>query len=665
MQSDCSRFVLNLYQIIFMSKACCTTERNEKPHKYNDGFDHNHSHDHGNSSSFKTYIPAIISLILLISGMLLDHFGTSWFGSNLRLGWYLAAFAPVSIPVFNEAFETIKKGEIFTEFTLMSIATLGAFVLGQYAEGVAVMLFYTVGELFQHAAVNRATGNIRALLDLRPESATVFRDGQWINIHPEEVEIGEKIQIKVGEKVPLDAVMISDASSFNTSALTGESKPDTIRKGELLLAGMLNLEKVAEAEVTKKFDESSLSKILKMVDEASHRKAKTELYIRKFAKVYTPIVFFLAVALMLLPYFFVNEYHFKDWFYRAMIFLVISCPCALVISIPLGYFGGIGAASRNGILFKGSNFLDLMAAVNTVVMDKTGTLTQGVFEVNQVNTEGIDTDEFLDLLSAVEKNSTHPIAKAITAYHPTELTASQIEEIPGHGLKAVVNGKTILAGNSKLMKKFGIEFNPEIDQIVESIVMISIDGNYSGYVTISDKVKEDSKAAISEMKSAGVDQIVMLSGDKDSIVQKTAIEIGIDPAYGNLLPEDKVEKISELKKNQKNTIAFVGDGVNDAPVLAVSDVGIAMGGMGSDVAIETADVVIQTDQPSKIPVAIKIGRKTKQIVIQNIALAFGVKLLVMILGAGGLATLWEAVFADVGVAFLAILNAIRIQNMKF
>lgn len=648
-----------------MSKACCTTERDEMPNKHNDGFDHNHSHDHGNSSSFKTYIPAIISLILLISGMLFDHFDALWFSPNIRLGWYLAAFAPVSIPVFNEAFETIKKGEIFTEFTLMSIATLGAFALGQYAEGVAVMLFYTVGELFQHAAVDRATGNIRALLDLRPETATVFRNGQWVSLHPEEVEIGEKIQIKVGEKVPLDAAMISDVSSFNTAALTGESKPDTIRKGELLLAGMLNLEKVVEAEVTKKFDESSLSKILKMVDEASHRKAKTELFIRKFAKIYTPIVFFLAVALMLLPYFFVNDYHFRDWFYRAMIFLVISCPCALVISIPLGYFGGIGAASRNGILFKGSNFLDLMAAVKTVVMDKTGTLTQGVFEVNQVNSEGIELEEFLDLLSAVEKNSTHPIAKAITAYHPSELTASQIEEISGHGLKAVIGGKIILAGNSKLMKKFGIDFPSGIDELVESIVMVSIDGSYSGYVTISDKIKEDSKSAISKMKAAGVEQTVMLSGDKDSIVQKTAKELGIDLAYGNLLPEDKVEKISELKKNQKNTIAFVGDGINDAPVLAVSDIGIAMGGMGSDVAIETADVVIQTDQPSKIPVAIQIGRKTKQIVIQNIALAFGVKLIVMILGAGGLATLWEAVFADVGVAFLAILNAIRIQNMKF
>lgn len=648
-----------------MSKACCTTERDEMPNKHNDGSGHNHSHDHGNSSSFKTYIPAVISLILLVSGMLFDYFDVSRVSPNIRIGWYLAAFAPVSIPVFNKAFGTIKKGEIFTEFTLMSVATLGAFALGQYAEGVAVMLFYTVGELFQHAAVNRATGNIRALLDLRPETATVFRNGEWISLHPEEVGIGEKIQIKVGEKVPLDAVMISDVSSFNTAALTGESKPDTIRNGEPLLAGMLNLEKVVEAEVTKKFDESSLSKILKMVDEASHRKAKTELFIRKFAKVYTPIVFFLAVALMLLPYFFVGDYHFRDWFYRAMIFLVISCPCALVISIPLGYFGGIGAASRNGILFKGSNFLDLMAVVNTVMMDKTGTLTQGVFEVNQVNPEGIDLDEFLELLSAVEKNSTHPIAKAITAYHPTDLTAFQIEEISGHGLKAVVNGKTILAGNSKLMKKFGIEYSPEIEQIVESIVMVSIDGSYSGYVTISDKIKEDSKSAISKMKSAGVDQTVMLSGDKDSIVQKTAKELGIDLAYGNLLPEDKVEKISEFKKNQKNTIAFVGDGINDAPVLAVSDVGIAMGGMGSDVAIETADVVIQTDQPSKIPVAIRIGRKTKQIVIQNIALAFGVKLIVLILGAGGLATLWEAVFADVGVAFLAILNAIRIQNMKF
>lgn len=645
-----------------MSQACCTVDEeiNENGKK------HKHEHHHGDASSFKTYIPALISFILLAIGILFDYFEVSLFqNQSIRLGWYLVAFAPVSIPVFNEAFEAIKKGEIFTEFTLMSIATLGAFVLGQYAEGVAVMLFYTIGELFQNIAIKRATNNIKALLDLRPDQATVFRNNQWTIVHPEKISIGEKIQIKVGEKIPLDGTMLSDFSSFNTAALTGESKPNTIRKGEQVLAGMLNLERVIEVEVIKKFNQSSLAKILKMVEEASTKKSKTELFIRKFAKIYTPIIFGLAVLLILLPYFLVSDYRFSEWFYRAMIFLVISCPCALVISIPLGYFGGIGAASRNGILFKGSNFLDQMAIVNTVIMDKTGTLTQGVFEVNEVKTLNIDKNEFLNYLSAVEQHSTHPIAKAITTFHQTNLKAEDIEEIPGHGLKAKVNGKTILAGNSKLMKKFGISYDIAIDEIVDSIVILAIENQYVGYITISDKIKEDAKSAIQEIKKSGVSQLIMLSGDKENIVQKIAKELSIPSAFGNLLPEEKAEKINELKKFPNNVVAFIGDGINDTPVLAVSDVGIAMGGMGSDLAIETADVVIQTDQPSKIPIAIKIGKKTKQIVIQNIALAFGVKLVVLVLGAGGLATMWEAVFADVGVAFLAIFNAIRIQNIKF
>lgn len=647
-----------------MSKACCTIDEEVKPHQRDK--DNHHDHDHGDPHSFRTYLPAIVSLLLLLSGIGFDWFKIDFFlNPKIRLGWYIAAFLPVSIPVFYEALETIKKGEFFTEFSLMSVATLGAFALGEYPEGVAVMLFYTVGELFQNAAVDRAKNNIKSLLDIRPDEATVFRNNQWVTVHPEEVEVGETIQLKVGEKAPLDGVMISESSSFNTAALTGESKPETIRKSEKVLAGMLNLEKVVEIQTEKKFEDSSLAKILQMVQEASSRKAKTELFIRKFAKVYTPIVFFLAVALIILPYFFVNDYVFSQWFYRAMIFLVISCPCALVISIPLGYFGGIGAASKNGILFKGSNFLDLMAKVDTIVMDKTGTLTEGVFKVNQVRTERIEENEFLDIISAVEKNSNHPIAKAITDFHSSEMEASDVEEISGHGLKAVVNQKTVLAGNGKLLKKFGIQYDSEIDEIIESIVITAIDGKYAGYITISDQIKEDSAEAIREMKSIGVNRTVMLSGDKDTIVQKTAEELNIPLAYGSLLPEDKVEKIKSLRRSPDDTIAFVGDGINDAPVLAISDVGIAMGGMGSDVAIETADVVIQNDQPSKITTAIKIGRKTKQIVIQNIALAFGVKLIVLILGAGGLATMWEAVFADVGVAFLAILNAIRIQNMKF
>lgn len=653
---------------IIMGNQCCSTEdkiqlKQNQKHNDHDG----HDHDHGDASSFKTYVPAILSLVLLLSGIAMDYFDQPAFFQNetVRIIWYTIAYLPVAFPVIKEAFQTIAKGEFFTEFTLMTVATIGAFILGEYPEGVAVMLFYAVGELFQNAAVEKAKRNIQALLDVRPEEVNVFRNNQWEVIHPEKVEIGEKIQIKVGEKVPLDGVMLSEVSSFNTAALTGESKPTSIKKDETVLAGMLNLEKVVEVQVTKKFDDSSLAKILQLVQEANSRKAPTELFIRKFAKIYTPIVFALAVLIIILPYFFVQNYEFNTWFYRALVFLVISCPCALVISIPLGYFGGIGAASRNGILVKGSNFLDLLAKVNTIVMDKTGTLTEGVFEVQTIQPNGISESEFLETVAALEKNSTHPIAKAIVDFHPTKTSAENVEEISGHGLKGKVNGKEVLAGNGKLMKKFGISYDAQIDEIVESIVLVGIDGKFAGYITIADKIKEDAANSIQLMKENGVQQTLMLSGDKDSIVQKVAKELNITNAFGGLLPEGKVEKLEELKRNPENVIAFVGDGINDAPVLALADVGIAMGGMGSDVAIETADVIIQTDQPSKIPMAMKIGRKTKQIVIQNIALAFGVKVIVLILGAGGLATMWEAVFADVGVAFLAILNAIRIQRMNF
>lgn len=649
-----------------MSEKCCSTDNQLKHSHIESSQDHDHDHDHGDANSFKTYLPAIISFILLMMGIAMDYFDRPTFfqNENFRIIWYVIAYLPVAFPVIKEAIETISKGEIFTEFTLMTIATIGAFVLGEYPEGVAVMLFYAVGELFQNAAVQKAKRNIQALLDVRPEVATVFRHN-WINVHPEEVKIGEKIQVKVGEKVSLDGILLSESSNFNTSALTGESKPSFIKKGETVLAGMLNLEKVVEIEVQKKFQESSLAKILKLVQEANARKAPTELFIRKFAKIYTPIVFLLAVLIVILPYFFVESYEFKTWFYRACIFLVISCPCALVISIPLGYFGGIGAASRNGILVKGSNFLDILAKVNTVVMDKTGTLTEGVFEVQKVHPVGISESELLNYVSALEMNSTHPIAQAIVEFHPTEFKAENVEEISGHGLKGEIQGKTILAGNGKLLKKFGVEYEMEIDQILESIVILAVDGKYAGFITIADKIKGDAETSIRLMKENGVNQTWMLSGDKESIVQKVASDLKITKAFGALLPEEKVEKLKELKKHPENVVAFVGDGINDAPVLALADVGIAMGGIGSDVAIETADVIIQTDQPSKIPMAMKIGRKTKQIVLQNIALAFGVKLIVLILGAGGLATMWEAVFADVGVAFLAILNAIRIQRMNF
>lgn len=642
-----------------MEECCSTKPKKEHNHEGHDHSDHEHSH--GNSK-----ITLYISLIIFFSGLILDFWiKADWFTSNiwLRFGWYFVSYVLVAFTVFKEAFELAKNLDFFNEFSLMGIATIGAFAIGEFPEGVAVMLFYTIGEMFQELAVNRARNNIKALLDVRPKEAAVFRDGNWQTISPSEVEIGEKIQVKVGEKIPLDGILLSEKASLNTSALTGESKPSTIKKSDEVLAGMLNLDQVIEIETTKLFENSSIVRILQMVQDASSRKAKTELFIRRFAKIYTPIVFVLALLITLIPYFFVDQYVFRDWLYRGLVFLVISCPCALVISIPLGYFGGIGAASRNGILFKGSNFLDIISNVTTVVMDKTGTLTKGVFKVQKVVTNDISEVEFLSILSSVESHSTHPIAKAISQFHPSNQTPQSVEEISGKGIKAVINQKQILAGNTQLLKSFNISYPSELDQIVETTVVLAIDNQYRGYVTISDEIKEDSHLAITNLKNSGI-KTMMLSGDKDALTQNISKELGIDSAFGALLPEGKVEKLENLKKNPKEVVAFVGDGINDAPVLALSDVGIAMGGLGSDAAIETADVVIQTDQPSKIATAIKIGKATKKIVYQNIGLAFGVKIIVLILGAGGLANMWEAVFADVGVALLAILNAVRIQNMK-
>ncbi len=632
---------------------------------HNEG-DHDHDHDHGNSSALKTYLPAIFSLVLLLSGIVFDYLKIDFFTNYTRVFWYVLAYLPVSYPVIKEAFNTIIKGEIFTEFLLMVLATIGALALGEYPEAVAVMLFYTIGELFQGAAVNKAKSNIKALLDVRPDTASVYRNDKYETVEPETVEIGEIIQLKAGEKAPLDGELISENASFNTAALTGESTPKTFRKGETVLAGMLNLDKVITLKVSKKFADSALSRILEMVQSATSRKAKTELFIRKFAKIYTPIVFFLAVALVLIPFFIVVDYQFNTWLYRALVFLVISCPCALVISIPLGYFGGIGAASTNGILFKGSNFLDVITQVNTVVMDKTGTLTHGVFKLKELKSE-IEENEFMSILASIESQSTHPIAKAIVSnYGDKKLKkVSHVEEIAGHGLTAIIDGQKIGAGNAKLFRKLKITYPAEIDKQVETIVLLSVDDKYAGYVTIADEVKIDAKQAIKSLHDVGVDKIIMLSGDKASITEKLAKELGIDLAYGDLLPEDKVKRLEEIKNDKTRVVAFVGDGINDAPVLALSDLGIAMGAMGSDVAIETADVVIQNDQPSKIATAIKIGKATKKVVYQNIGLAFAVKAIVLVLGAGGLATMWEAVFADVGVAFLAILNAIRIQKIRF
>ncbi len=629
---------------------------------------HNHNINTDNhQSNFKIYLPAVISFIMLITGIVMDYYDTAFFKNWVRLVWYGIAYIPVGFPVMKQGWDNIMKGDFFTEFFLMTIATIGAFAIGHYEEGVAVMLFYTVGELFQHSAVEKARENIKALLDVRPNEALVNRNGKYVSVNPEEVEIGEKVQIRVGEKIPVDGKLVSQKASLNTAALTGESKPDTIREGEKVYAGSINLEGVIEIESTKLFNDSSISRILDLVQNATSRKSKTELFIRKFARIYTPIVVFLAIGVTLLPYFFVANYVFQDWLYRALIFLVISCPCALVISIPLGYFGGLGAASRNGILFKGASFLDAITKINTVVMDKTGTLTKGVFKISAIKAFIYSEEELMKYLLAIETQSTHPIARAIMEYeHDKNIyQANNVTEIAGKGLKGNVNGKTILAGNKSLLNSNNIEVPQETESIVESIVMLAIDNVFAGYVIVADQLKDDAQEAITNLRKVGIKNIIMLSGDKASITDRVGLELKLNQAKGGLLPEDKLDEVERLKKIPGTKVAFVGDGINDAPVIATSDVGIAMGGLGSDVTIETADVIIQTDQPSKIAQAIKIGRSTRHIVWQNIALAFGVKLIVLILGAGGIATMWEAVFADVGVAFLAILNAIRLQKMKW
>jgi Cd2+/Zn2+-exporting ATPase len=649
---------------------CCSidTNNNTSPVKHTDGDGHNHDQKDSNIEEvpgWKSHWQLLLSLSILVI-MLALEFGLKYkppFPIDLII--YGAAYLLGGYNVLFMAFRKAKRFDFFNEFFLMSVATLGAFAIGSYSEGVAVMIFYSIGEWFQDSAVNKAKRSIKALLDIRPDEVTVIRNGNAQVVNPKEIVLEEIIQIKPGEKVALDGELISETASFNTAALTGESKPDTKVKGEKVFAGMINLNTVTEVQVKALFKDSKLSKILEMVQDATARKSQTQLFISRFAKVYTPIVFALAIGVCLLPYFFVADYVFTDWFYRALVFLVISCPCALVVSIPLGYFGGIGLASRNGILFKGSNYLDVITKVNTVVMDKTGTLTKGVFKVQEVVTNEIDEKGLIRITSVLEKNSTHPVAKAVVEYAVENATgkADNIEEIAGHGLKGVVEGKTVLAGNAKLLKKFNIPYPIEIEALIDTVVVISINEKYAGYITIADEIKEDAQQAINDLHKLNI-KTVMLSGDKQSVVDKVSAALGIDNAFGDLLPEGKVEKVQALK-NEKRIIAFVGDGVNDAPVVALADAGIAMGGLGSDATIETADIVIQNDQPSKIVSAIKVGKITRSIVWQNITLAMVVKIAVLILGAGGIATLWEAVIADVGVALLAILNAVRIQKIRF
>lgn len=626
------------------------------------------------NSIFQEYWKAGLSFILLISGIIMNALDFSFFHKEyVALIWYIVAYLPVGLPVIKEAWESMKEKDYFSEFTLMIVATIGAFYIGEYPEGVAVMLFYTIGELFQDKAVDKAKRNIGALLDIRPEKALVLRDNSLITESPKNVKVGEIIEIKSGERVPLDGVMLNEVAAFNTAALTGESVPRNIREGEEVLAGMIVTDKVIRIKVTRPFDKSALARILELVQNASERKAPAELFIRKFARIYTPIVIGLAALIVLLPfvYSFIDTqfaFVFNDWLYRALVFLVISCPCALVVSIPLGYFGGIGAASRLGILFKGGNYLDAITKINTVVFDKTGTLTKGTFEVQECKSaSGISEKELIGMVASVESDSTHPIAKAIVNYAKLQnvelLPVTGTKEFAGFGLEAMVDGTPVLVGNCRLLSKFNIEYPAELLQITDTIVVCAIGTDYAGYLLLADTLKDDAKKAIDDLKMLHIKNIQILSGDKQSIVTNFAEKLGITSAYGDLLPEGKVRHLEELRQDGTNQIAFVGDGMNDAPVLALSHVGIAMGGLGSDAAIETADVVIQTDQPSKVAEAIKVGKLTRRIIWQNVSLAFGVKLLVLILGAGGIATLWEAVFADVGVALLAIMNAVRIQKM--
>lgn len=644
--------------------SCCAHTHECAPEK----------HIEKKESIFAEYWKVGLSFILLISGIIMNALELPFFREGyFSLIWYVVAYLPVGLPVMKEAWESMKDKDYFSEFTLMFVATLGAFYIGEYPEGVAVMLFYSVGELFQEKAVDKAKRNIGALLDVRPEEAAVVRDGRVIIENPQNVKVGETIEIKTGGRVPLDGMMLNEVAAFNTAALTGESVPRSIRMGEEVLAGIIVTDKVIRIKVIRPFDKSALARILELVQNASERKAPAELFIRKFARVYTPIVIGLAVLIVLLPFIYSLItpqflFTFNDWLYRALVFLVISCPCALVVSIPLGYFGGIGAASRLGILFKGGNYLDAVTKINTVVFDKTGTLTKGTFEVQSCNCEsGVSEEELIRMIASVESSSTHPIAKAVVNYagrRDIELSSvTDSKEYAGLGLEAAVNGIQVLAGNGRLLSKFQIEYPPELLSITDTIVVCAIGNKYAGYLLLSDSLKEDAKIAIQNLKALGIQNIQILSGDKQSIVSNFAEKLGISEAYGDLLPDGKVKHLEELRQHTENQVAFVGDGMNDAPVLALSNVGIAMGGLGSDAAIETADVVIQTDQPSKVAEAIKVGKLTRRIVWQNISLAFGVKLLVLILGAGGLATLWEAVFADVGVALIAIMNAVRIQKM--
>lgn len=610
----------------------------------------------------KDVIKILIALALFLIAMVIK-FENEWINNGI----FIVSYIIVGFEILRKAVRNIFRGKVFDENFLMSIATLGAFAIGEFPEAVAVMLFYQVGELFQDYAVDKSRKSIASLMDIRPDYANIIRDGKEEKVDPSEVRIGDTIIIKPGEKVPLDGVVVDGKTTLDTKALTGESVPRGVEVGDQVLSGCINLNGVIKVKVTKEYGESTVSKILDLVENASSKKAKSENFITKFAAYYTPIVVIIAIILAIVPPLIIEGANFQDWLYRALSFLVVSCPCALVISIPLSFFGGIGGASKMGVLVKGSNYLEALSNAEIMVFDKTGTLTEGVFEVQNVEPIEISKEELLKIAAYAEYYSNHPISKSIKKAYNKEIDEKEIidsKEISGKGIEAKIGNQDVLAGNEKLMNEKGIEYTKCTH--VGSVVYVAIDGKYVGHIVIADKIKEDAKRTIEELRKNNIKETVMLTGDRKNIGEAVAKELGINKVYAELLPDGKVEKVEELLKTKspKGKLAFVGDGINDAPVLAMADIGIAMGGLGADSAIEAADIVIMTDQPSKIISAIKLSKKTMRIVRENIIFAIAVKVLVLILTAVGLSSMWQAVFADVGVSIIAILNALRALRVK-
>ena len=611
----------------------------------------------------KRGIKIIISAILFVLALVIP-FSNEWINNGL----FIISYLVVGFEILKKAVRNIFRGKIFDENFLMAVATIGAFAIGEFPEAVAVMLFYQVGELFQSYAVDKSRKSIASLMDIRPDYANIEKDGKIEKVDPDEVKIGDIIIVKTGEKIPLDGVVVEGTSSLDTMALTGESVPRVVKTEDEVLSGCINKDGLLKIRVTKEFGESTVSKILDLVENASSKKSKSENFITKFAKYYTPTVVIIAVLLAFIPPIILKDFStFSVWLYRALSFLVVSCPCALVISIPLSFFGGIGGASKMGILIKGSNYLEALANTETVVFDKTGTLTEGIFEVQDIYAEGIEKDELLRIVAHAENYSNHPIAKSVKKAYNKEIDENIIknpQELSGKGIWAKIDEKDILVGNEKLMVEEEIDFK-KCDE-VGTILYVAIDKKYVGYVLIADKIKQDSSKTIRELKAMNIKETVMLTGDKKEVGEYVAKKLNMDKVYTELLPDGKVEKVEELlkQKSEKGKLVFVGDGINDAPVLTIADIGVAMGGLGSDAAIEAADIVIMTDETSKISKAINLSKKTMRIVRENIIFAIFVKIAVLILTAFGASTMWEAVFADVGVSVIAIINALRMLNIK-